>query len=306
MQFLVRLMTMAVLRSLQFLASDTASRVGAGLGVLAWRAGVRRRLVNHTMQQTLGLSGPQRARLTRRSYATMGANFVEIWTAGGVDGVEHHATPANPAWALHLQRLHPGIVLSTLHLGSWDGSLIGGCRSWTRVLAYAKAQHNEVMDGLLNQRRAITGAEVLLTRQGDRTGAVKVMKALRSGGVVGLLADQRPRPSEGVAASFLGQPAWCHPGPAFFADRATVPVVPAFALRISANVTKVYVLRPFQVSGLSSAAGTQRVMDVLSALIAAFPGQYFWHHRRFTAAPETCPAGDPRWRTGLAFFAHPR
>lgn len=303
MQFLTRMLTLAGLRALQFLAADTACRLGGGLGVLAWRLGVRRRLVNDIMRQTLGLSGPQRARITRRSYATMGANFVEIWTAGGVDGVERHVTAANPGWAKHLQAKHPGIVLATLHIGSWDGSLIGGRASWTRVMAYAKAQHNEAMDALLNQRRAITGAEVLLTRQGDRTGAVKVMKVLRSGGVVGLLADQRPRREEGTPARFLGIATWCHPGPAFFADRAKVPVVPSFALRIRAGVTKVYVLRPFDVIGLDQATGTQRVMTALSAIIAAFPGQYFWHHRRFVETPDHCPVDDPRWRSGVAFFS---
>ncbi len=302
MQFLIRMLTRAGLGALRYLAADTACRLGGGLGVLAWRIGVRRQLVNDTMRQTLGLVGPQRARITRRSYATMGANFIEIWTAGGVDGLERHVSAANPGWAKHLQAKHPGIVLATLHIGSWDGSLIGGSASWTRVVAYAKAQHNQVMDELLNQRREITGAEVLLTRQGDRSGAVKVMKVLRSGGVVGLLADQRPHREEGTPARFLGLATWCHPGPAFFADRAKAPVVPSFALRVRAGISKVYVLRPFSVSGLDPAIGTQRVMDVLSALIAAFPGQYFWHHRRFADTPESCPTDDPRWRSGLGFF----
>lgn len=303
---LFRTLTRVGLNALQFLAADTACRVGGSLGVLAWRLGVRRRLVSRTMEQTLGLRGALRARLARRSYATMGANFLEIWTAGGVDGVERHAWPANPLWAKHVQATNPNLVLATLHMGSWDGALIGGRASWTRVLAYAKAQHNEAMDALLNERRAITGAEVLLTRQGDRTGAVTVMKALRSGAVVGLLADQRPRRDEGIAARFLGVATWCHPGPAFFADRAGVQVVPAFALRIRAGQTKIYVLRPFSVAGLSSAAGTQRVMTALSAVVAAFPGQYFWHHRRFTDTPESCPDADPQWRTGVAFFAQTR
>ena len=108
--------------------------------------------------------------------------------------------------------------------------------------AYAKAQHNPAVDAQLNRCREVSGAEVLLTRQGDRTGAVTVLKALRTGGAVGLLADQRPRTSEGEAATFLGVPTWCHPGPAFFAQRAKVWLVPAFALRVRSDLTKVYVM----------------------------------------------------------------
>lgn len=294
-----------VLPLLQRLASDTACRLGGALGVLAWRLGVRRRLVNASMAQTLGLRGPQRARLSRRAYATMGANFIEIWTAGGVDGVEKHVSIANPAWTQHLRARQNGLVMATAHLGSWDGAVIGSRLAFTRVLAYAKAQHHPEVDALLNQRRQINGVEMLLTRQGDRTGAVTVVKALRTGGTVGLLADQRPRREEATPATFLGQPTWCHPGPAFFAQKTKTQIAPGFALRIRAGETRIYFLRPFDISDLSPERATQRVMDALSAMIAAFPGQYFWHHRRFSDPPETCPAANPLWRTGVTYFRTP-
>jgi KDO2-lipid IV(A) lauroyltransferase len=288
---------------LQHLAADTASRVGGTLGVLAWRIGVRRRLVNNTLHRTLGLSGPSRARVSRRAYATMGANFIEIWTAGGVDGLERHAQAANPNWMRVVQARHPGLVIAAAHIGSWDGAVMAIRPHLTRLVVYAKAQHNPAMDELLNQRRAVAGTEILLTRQGDRTGAVTVLKILRDGGgAVGLLTDQRPRREEATPATFLGVAAWCHPGPAFFAQRARAWVVPAFALRVRAGETRAYMLRPFDVRGLAADAASQRIMDALSAVIAAFPGQYFWHHRRFGDAPAECPVADPQWRTGLTFF----
>lgn len=291
-----------ILPFFQRLAADTACRLGGSLGVLAWRMGVRRALVNATLERTLGLRGSARARVSRRAYATIGANFVEIWTAGGVDGIEKHSHPANPAWMRLTQSRHRGMVMATAHLGNWDGAVIGGRSCYHRAVVYAKAQHNPAMDALLNRRREITGAEVLLTRQGDRTGAVTVIKVLRTGGVVGLIADQRPRREEATPATFLGIPAWCHPGPAFFAQRTSSWVVPAFALRVRAGETRVYSLRPFDVSQMTPEAATQRIMDVLSALIAAFPGQYFWHHRRFSDTPPECSTADPRWRLGLDFF----
>lgn len=288
---------------LQLLAADTASRLGGSLGVIAWQMGVRRRLVNETLERTLGLSGPGRARVSRRAYATMGANFVEIWTAGGVDGVERHAHAANPQWMRLVQARHPGLVIAASHIGSWDGAVMAIRPHLTRLVVYAKAQHNPSMDELLNQRRSVAGTEILLTRQGDRTGAVTVLKILRDGGgAVGLLTDQRPRSEEAAPAMFLGQPAFCHPGPAFFAQRARAWVVPAFALRVRAGETRAYMLRPFDVTGLSAEAATQRIMDALSAVITAFPGQYFWHHRRFGDRPENCPTANPRWREGLNFL----
>ena len=257
------------------------------------------------MSQTVGLRGPARAQALKRAYATMGANFIEIWSAGGVDGPENHVDLASPRWIQGLQDRHPAIVFVTLHLGSWDAAVLAAKSVCPRVLAYAKAQHNPLVDELLNQRREVSGAQILLTRQGDRTGAVSVMKALRGRAVVGLLADQRPRTEEGIPATWLGVPTYVHPGPVFFAQRANVPVVLGVALRVRAGRSRLYILRPIEVAGLDQATATQLVMDRLSALVTAFPGQYFWHHRRFGDTPATCPPADPDWRLGVEFLRRP-
>jgi Kdo2-lipid IVA lauroyltransferase/acyltransferase len=298
----VRLMLVVGLRSLQGLSAATASRLGAWLGVMVFHLGIRRRLASAVIGQSLGIRGPARAQVLKRAYATMGANFIEIWTAGGVDGPENHVDLASPRWIQGLLGRHPAIVFVTLHLGSWDAAVLAAKSVCPRVLAYAKAQHNPVVDALLNERRQVSGAQILLTRQGDRTGAVTVMKALRGQAVVGLLADQRPRTAEGIPATWLGVPTYVHPGPVFFAQRGNVPVVLGVALRVRSGRSRLYILRPIEVAGLDQAAATQLVMDRLSALVAAFPGQYFWHHRRFGDTPATCPPADPDWRLGVQFL----
>jgi lauroyl/myristoyl acyltransferase len=129
------------------------------------------------------------------------------------------------------------------------------------------------------------------------------LRAVRDGAAIGLLADQRPRPEEGVPAWFLGQAVHVHPGPAFFAAKASARIVPALALRVRAGLTRVYVLRD---EAPADAVATQRVMDLLSALIVAVPGQYFWHHKRFIHPPsQPPPQGDARWRQGIAFLRAP-
>ncbi len=304
-------MQLAALGALRYLASDTACRLGGALGVLAWRLGIRRRLVAENLHRALRLTGPARALAARRAYATVGANFVETWTAGGVDGIEHHAVPANPQWMRRCQAkamaAHGGLVLATLHLGSWDGCLIGGKRVFGRVVAYAKHQHNAAVDAALNRCREVTGAEILLARHADRTAAVTALRAVRAGASVGLLADQKPRSEEGAPARFLGLPVFVHPGPAFFVRKGPALVVPAFALRVRSGLTRVYVLRDEDLAGLAMPAATQRVMDLLSALIAAHPDQYFWHHRRFhDVPPDLLPTDHGQWRQGIDFVADRR
>lgn len=284
-----------LLNLLNRLAADTACRLGGTLGVLAWRLGIRRRMAARQVEACLGLRGPQRARLLRASYASIGAQFLQVWTIGGPDGPEHHVRVANPLWAAQVARRHPSAVFLTCHLGDWDMAAHALASLGREVLVYAKAQHNHEMDRMLNERRAAVGVRVILVQPKDRTSAVVALKALRRGAALGMLADQRP--SGGTAGWFLGRAAWCFDGPAFFARKAGVPIVPGFAVRTRAGRTLVVVGRPFAASG-DHQADVQRCMDLISAMVARHPGQYFWQHRRFAGEPPMLPprAGHP-WRT---------
>ena len=63
-------------------STDTADRLGGALGVLAYHLGIRRRVVRQTMRLGLpGWPGPRRRDEARRSYATMGANFLQLFAA---------------------------------------------------------------------------------------------------------------------------------------------------------------------------------------------------------------------------------
>jgi len=235
---------------------------------------------------SLGLRGPTRARVARKAYAHIGAQFLQIWTIGGPDGPEHHIEYANPRWLARFTARHPSAVMLTAHLGDWDMAAVSMIPHVSKLLVYAKAQHNPEMDRMLNEVRSRVGMHVVLVQPKDRTGAVLALKALRRGAALGMMADQRP--SGGTPGWFLNRPAWCFDGPAFFARKAEVPIVPGVAFRCRAGVSRLYVGRPFMASG-DHAADVQRCMDELSRLILAHPGQYFWHHRRFAGTPPELP-----------------
>lgn len=290
------------LSALNRLASDTACRVGGGLGVLAWRLGVRRRIANQTITRCLGLRGRARALVMRRSYATMGANFLDVWTIGGPAGPETGAGTLNPGWmAASLRRYRNGVFV-TPHIGNWDMGAYSLTRISAEVTVYAKAQHNQGLDKHLNAIRSRLGMRVLLLTPGEKTGAVKAIKVLRRGGILGILADQKP--SEGIPSYFLGIATRCHEGPAFFARKVGVPIIPGLSVRVRAGVSLMLVGRPYEVTG-DNATDVQRTMDLMSAMIAAFPGQFFWQHRRFPdEVVNLPPRAEEPWRSqGLRLLA---
>jgi len=284
-----------LLRLLNRLAADTACRLGGTLGVLAWRIGVRRRLASRQVTDCLGLRGPARARVVRRSYASMGAQFVQVWTAGGPDGPERHAVVLNPRWIDLQVRRHPSAVFLSSHHGDWDMAGHGMTRHIPEVIVYAKAQHNPAMDELLNAQRWRFGVKVLMVGSADRSTGVQALRALRRRTALGIMADQRPW--EGSPVWYLGQPTLGFDGPAFFAHKAGVPIIPGFAVRRRAGVSQLFVGRPYLTTG-DRVRDTQHVMDLLGAMVLAAPGQYFWQHRRFVGTrPELPPRAVEPWRT---------
>ncbi|HYE04955.1 MAG TPA: lysophospholipid acyltransferase family protein [Planctomycetota bacterium] len=279
------------------LAADTGDRAGAALGVLAFHLGVRRAVVSDNLARCLGLGGPARRRIARRSYASMGANFVVMWSIGRPWGPEHGVELWAPAWQRAQFQRHPSVVFLTLHLGCWEMAARAVRLTWPRVLAYAKAQHDAAMDELINRQRAAAGIDVVMARHGERTSAVTVLRALRAPVALGLLADQKPSADEGEPGWLFGVPTSCHRGPAFFARRAGVPLVMGFGLRLGAGRYRFFMGRPAMPDACGEAALRQHAMDQVAAVAAAFPGQYFWHHRRFKGRPvELPPRSSQPWR----------
>lgn len=303
---LTRWIMLPLLRALSWLAVDTASRLGGMLGVLVFHLGMRRGVASNCVHRTLGLRGIQRRDVVRRSYASMGASFTELWTIGGIDGGERHLTGGNPLWLAEMLRRHPGCVFLTPHLGNWDLGGHGIARLMPKFVAYAKAQHNEALDLATNKQRAKLGTTVLLTRRGDRTTAVQVLRGLRDGCPVGLMADQAPTRGEGTTAVFMGMETDCHAGPAFFAKKARVPIIAGFCVRRRAGEFCLIVGRPLCHDAGNEAALTQASMDLLAAMISAVPGQYFWQHKRFKKGSRSAERAVEPWKIhGLNLLAHP-
>lgn len=290
------------------LAVDTADRAGAALGLLAFHLGIRRRVVRSNLRRALGLSAMARRRVARQAYATMGANFLALAAArGGLRGC--HLEVVNPAWCRHLQARHGGCVFLTLHLGCWDLAAHAAARFWPRVLVYATAQHDPAADACIDRCRTDLGMEVIKAKAADRRGAVRVVRALRREPIaVGLLADQGPQPEHGGRGWFLGQATTAHQGPAVIAVRSGAPLVAGFCLRTAAGRFRFVLGRAVTVAPGEEEVATQWGLDALSAVVAAFPGQYFWHHRRFKFQVDLPGRPQQPWRRrglGLALSPTP-
>jgi len=165
-------------------------------------------------------------------------------------------------------------ILVTAHFGNWDAGRAALLAQGFRV----GGVYQPFPDPWLNARYIAAIGEVgqPLFSTG-RDGVAGMIRFLRGGGVIGILADlDRP---QGVLLDFLGKPT------------RTVLSMAEMALKYDAVLIPIYGIR--QPDGLSfrvlldapiphgSAHGmTQAINDSLSAQIAAHPEQWVWWHNR--------------------------
>ena len=175
----------------------------------------------------------------------------------------------------------------TAHIGNWE--LMGAwfAARGVPLSVLAKPIHNPHVDKMINKMRKQRGMEVISTR-GEPIR--EVLAALKRGRCVAFLADQDARKA-GIFVDFFGKPASTFTGPALFAIRSGLPILPAFDIRTGLATHKVVFLPPIyppsKEEDRESAIQklTQIHTRILEDIIRQYPEQYFWFHRRWKSRP---------------------
>jgi KDO2-lipid IV(A) lauroyltransferase len=143
-------------------------------------------------------------------------------------------------------------------------------------------------------------ADSYRTRYGNRgidkkNSVRRVIKLLKAGGVVGILADLNTTRDEGVFCDFFGAPACTTAGIATLALRTEAVVLPGYLLwDDQARIHRLHFENPVElvVTGNPKKdviANTARYAKVLESIIRRHPDQWLWIHRRWRTRPEGQP-----------------
>lgn len=236
---------------------------------------------------------PDRARgelveIARRSYGQLGGSLLEFASLPGMDGEElRRCVRFENLEALERARAGGrGAMMVTAHFGSWE---LFGAAFVSRghdTTFFVKRQKNPLVADLQDDIRRRAGIEIVTEGPAVAKG---VLRALRQGHLVGILPDQDAR-RHGVWVEFLGRPASTFKGPAFFAYRANVPILPAYVRRTENGDHVGVMLEPIypDVSREQEAEVfrlTQAYTDLMTTWIRRHPEHYFWVHRRFKSTP---------------------
>ena len=287
----------AGIRSIVFVLARVPFRVGsdigAALGVLAYRLGIRARVVETQIAFALPeLDVAQIKRIARSSYENLGRTSIEAALMEGrspadlialferVDGFEHFDA------AIAAGR---GGLLITGHLGNWE---LGGSYIAARgipVDAIARHMGNRVFERYLTRVRERFGVKVVF----DEHAVRHAPRSVRANRVVGFLSDQGVLGLASTFVPFFGRLAKTPRGPAVFALRLRVPVVLAIAVRQPSGKYRLIVEPVDVVDTGDREADTETLVAHYTARleywVREYPEQYFWQHRRWKYQPAGAP-----------------
>ncbi len=174
-----------------------------------------------------------------------------------------------------------GVLLFTGHFGYWEilAMVLGAAHNPIAVLA--RPLDNARLHELLERIRTCTGNHVIYRRGALR----RVLRALGSNQGVGLLIDQHIQPPDAVTISFFDRPAATTLALAMLAMRTGAPVIPVFALPISAGRYRLIYEPPVDPPREDTPEAirdfTQRCTDVLEMYVRRHPELWLWMHRRW-------------------------
>ncbi len=181
-----------------------------------------------------------------------------------------------------------GGILATGHLGNWEMLNAYLAAVGVPITIAVRELDDSRVDGLVTTLRSRFGSEVV--PRGASAGR-QLMRALGTGGGVGLLIDQDIPSIPGVFVPFFDRAAWTPSGAAVLALRSRCPILPGFIHRKPDGTHKIRIYPPLEVP----AEGTlqEKVAEMTAAATAAvewqvraWPEQWVWMHRRWRTRPE--------------------
>ncbi|MFN2508543.1 MAG: lipopolysaccharide heptosyltransferase II [Chthoniobacterales bacterium] len=257
-------------------------RLGEWLGLAAWALpGKYRRLALRNLRIAFDeLPVAELSRLRRRHFQRLGANLLCSTKIGAMhlDKVAACVSLENEQLMHNELRAGRGVVLLLSHLGNWElfAQLIPRYFGYVPISTVFQPLGNRYIDADVRQKRARSGVQLFDRRQGFH-GPIEL---LRSGGIVGVLADQHAG-DHGVWTPFFGRLASTTPLPALLAKRTRSAVIGA-AVYTSGSGRWRMVFTPRIDTPVDSVQSiTARANGVIAGQIRQAPEDWFWVHDRW-------------------------
>lgn len=279
----------SIILPLSVLGVRASMAAGAALGYALYHllGGMRRiALIN------LGIAFPemppsQRKRLAKRSFQSYGRGVGAVIHLASLsreklgDLIDGEVSPDERSVG------ERGRIILGAHLGNWELGAAVMPFLFGPVHALARRIDNPKIDALATSMRTRFGTKMI-----DKDGsAPKVIRVLRDGGSVLILADVNTHPKESVFVPFFGVAASTTTGVALLAIRTRSPIEPAFLVWDASKRKYIWeigeAIEPADTGDLKAdiLETTARFTAEIERAVRKYPDQWLWIHRRWKARP---------------------
>lgn len=250
---------------------------GVFSGVVAPIAGWRRRIRENLAHAMPELSPAEVEEIVATVSRNVGRTLIEIYSGEEFVARAMEAPLEGPGVAALEAARAAGepIVLVTAHLGNYD--IVRGKLSRTGfpMGALYRPMANSAFNRHYVDAISAIAAPVYPT---DRTGIAGLVRHLKDGGVIGIVADVGSR--KAPLLQFFGKPAHTPVSAAEWALKYDARMIPVFGLRQPDGVTfRIHVSEPIPPG--TPEEMMQRYNDTVEEIVRRDPGQWFWVHRRW-------------------------
>ncbi len=221
---------------------------------------------------------------TRKTFDNLGIVLAEVSIIGklGKNDIFDYISYDNFDLIKKTMTQNRGLLLLSAHFGNWEYTGISiGLYLDREVLIPVKTQKNHYIDKLINTFRTKWGNKVVPM---DKS-AIQIVKQIRSGGVVGMLADQSATKDKDIFVSFFGRQTATYEAPAELALKFNLPIIVGLAVR-QENGNYIIKTKKIEIDDLENNKDgvrvlTQRHVKVLESVIREYPEMWLWQHRRW-------------------------
>ena len=268
---------------MRLLPDDVVSDLGAvvfgGLGPLT--------SANRIAERNLRIAFPDApdaeiARLLKAQWRELGRVFAEYPILDRIVRDPSRLEVVHRERLLALAEGGPPAVLISGHFSNFEVMVAAIVQSGVRCQVTYRAANNPHFERRLRENRARYGVRLFAPKGAE--GTREMMRAFRRGESVALMNDQKFNCC--VAAPFFGAMAHTAPGPAVFALKFGIPLLPLSVQRVRKARFRVIVHEPMwlEATGERDAdveAGVRRINAFMEDRIRERPTEWFWVHRRW-------------------------
>jgi Kdo2-lipid IVA lauroyltransferase/acyltransferase len=184
-----------------------------------------------------------------------------------------------------------GVIFLTGHMSAWELAPFAQALYGYPLSFLARAIDNERVNRLIDSYRCLSGNQPIEKNNSARA----MLRVLREGGTVGVLADQNTSVEEGVFVDFFGIPAATTTGLVRMARHTDAAVVPGFLFwdeamgKYRLRFEPAVVMQRTEDEAADICENAGRCQRAIEDYIRAHPDQWLWVHQRW----KNRPPGEP-------------